>query len=276
MMKKLIFVGVLVLAMSGLALAQDFPKFEIFGGYSYLRGDLNSNNTFTAEYYGWNGGQFGGAGNFHGFEGAFVYNLNKWLGVKVDVSGHFGDGQIDSEYSYEEQYYDDYDGEYYDSYYDYEAQKGKARVHAYTVLFGPEFSWRNNSKVRPFAHVLFGFTKIDVSKIDVDWVDDYGYYYGYEYTYIGNVTGSFSKTSFAMALGGGLDINVNKRFAIRVAQIDYVPTWMEIKAKLTNSYEEYYYGSYDGGWREKVQFKIPAERFNNLRLSAGVVFKLDK
>ncbi len=42
MMRKLIFVGVLVLAMSGLALAQDFPKFEVFGGYSYLRSDLGN------------------------------------------------------------------------------------------------------------------------------------------------------------------------------------------------------------------------------------------
>ncbi len=43
-MRKLLFVGVLVLAMSGFALAQDFPKFEVFGGYSYLRSDLNNNS----------------------------------------------------------------------------------------------------------------------------------------------------------------------------------------------------------------------------------------
>ena len=46
MMRKLLFVGVLMLAMSGLALAQDFPKYEVFGGYSYMRSDLNNTTSW--------------------------------------------------------------------------------------------------------------------------------------------------------------------------------------------------------------------------------------
>ena len=45
-MKKLIFVGIVMLAMSGLALAQDFPKYEVFGGYSYMRSDLGNSTSW--------------------------------------------------------------------------------------------------------------------------------------------------------------------------------------------------------------------------------------
>ena len=36
--------------------------------------------------------------------------------------------------------------------------------------------------------------------------------------------GSASESAFAMAFGGGLDYNLNKNFAVRVGQFDYLPT----------------------------------------------------
>jgi hypothetical protein len=50
-------------------------------------------------------------------------------------------------------------------------------------------------------------------------------------------------TSFAMALGGGLDLRAGKRIAVRLIQVDYTPT---------------FFGS---------------GRQDNFRISAGIVFR---
>ncbi len=67
----------------------------------------------------------------------------------------------------------------------------------YTYLFGPRFSARSD-KATGFAHVLLGGAS---SRIE------------------GTDTGS----GFALALGGGVDVNVGKSVAIRVVQADYLP-----------------------------------------------------
>jgi opacity protein-like surface antigen len=87
-------------------------------------------------------------------------------------------------------------------------------------LFGPKFAYRGNSRLTPFAHVLPGVVRQNV---------DFG-------------ANDASTTQFALATGGGLDINVSDKIAIRGAQADY------IMARL-------------GG----IQ--------NNLRVSTGFVFK---
>lgn len=66
----------------------------------------------------------------------------------------------------------------------------------YTYLFGPRFSYRTDAAT-VFGHILVGGA---TSKIE-----------------------SSSDTNFALAAGGGVDINVGKNFAIRAAQIDYIP-----------------------------------------------------
>ena len=55
---------------------------------------------------------------------------------------------------------------------------------------------------------------------------------------------SVSETGFAMAFGGGLDVNAGKRVAIRIFQLDYLPSRLA------------------GVWSKK-----------DFRASAGVVFK---
>ena len=119
--------------------------------------------------------------------------------------------------------------------------------------------------------------------MDVNWTrtEEWDYYYSetpnYRY-YEENTTGSFSSTSFAMALGGGLDVNVNDRFAIRLAQIDYLPTFHELKGKVDYSQQYWDYtdspeGAPTDSYMQTETWKIPSQRYNNLRLSAGVVLK---
>ncbi len=66
----------------------------------------------------------------------------------------------------------------------------------YTYLFGPRVSARSE-RATGFAHILVGgaTTRIEGS----------------------------SGTDFALAVGGGVDVHVNKNISIRLAQVDYLP-----------------------------------------------------
>lgn len=73
-MKKLGLVVILLLSFSVIAVAQDVPATEVFGGYSFFRCDVDS--PASCNLNGWNAG--------------VSFNVsNNWSGV-VDISGHYG------------------------------------------------------------------------------------------------------------------------------------------------------------------------------------------
>ena len=77
-MKRLALLCGAMLLFAGLASAQDSPKIEAFGGYSYLRAND------------------GGEGfNFNGGSGSLAYNLTPWLGVVGDFGGYHWSGSGD-------------------------------------------------------------------------------------------------------------------------------------------------------------------------------------
>jgi hypothetical protein len=270
MMRKLIFVGILVLAMSGLALAQDFPKYEIFAGYSFLRSDLGNTQSSMGNYF--NSDFTSGISNGHGFEGAFTYNLNKWLGIKGDFSANFGKEKMDGSYS---STYPNGEG---GTYTNLTKVNGGVDMRQYTYLFGPEFSHRSKN-FRPFAHVLFGFTQVDMHKIDVTET--------YSNSYPGNIysdvyvySGSLKSTSFSMAMGGGVDITINKRVSLRLPQLDYIFPMALREVHGTITEKDYYFNTVPppttlGTSYETYINKLRGtlDRFNNIRMSAGLVFK---
>jgi opacity protein-like surface antigen len=100
------------------------------------------------------------------------------------------------------------------------------KLREYNFLGGPRVSYRAD-KFRIFAHALFGGIKVTGDAEDVH----------------------VSTTDFAMAFGGGVDINAGKHVAIRLAQVDLlVGRW--------------HFGEIDqSGWS------------NQLRYSGGIVFK---
>ncbi|MEE8200109.1 MAG: hypothetical protein V3R29_02985 [Candidatus Acidoferrales bacterium] len=73
---------------------------------------------------------------------------------------------------------------------------GGVTVQVYEYLLGLQFTARGEAATA-FAHTLLGGR---------------------------SVNNGAEEMSFAMAIGGGLDVNVGKRFAIRVFQIDWVPS----------------------------------------------------
>ena len=67
-MRKLTGIILLFLLVAGAAVAQDFPKAEIFGGYQFTRQQ---------------------SVNWNGWDAALTGNFNKWLGMTGDFSGAY-------------------------------------------------------------------------------------------------------------------------------------------------------------------------------------------
>src|SRR5262249_23705169 len=95
-----------------------------------------------------------------------------------------------------------------------------------TYLFGPRISYRRNSRFTPFGQVLFGVAHIGGSH---------------------RLAFSTSNNSFAMALGGGVDVQVAHHFSVRPVQVDYLLTRFN-------------------------EFGNGGQNQNSLRVSTGVVF----
>ena len=69
-----------------------------------------------------------------------------------------------------------------------------------TVMYGPVFAIRKDPRVTPFVHFLAGGVRGSVGYLDI----------------------SHSKTTFGVAPGGGVDVQVTKNLAVRVVQVDYI------------------------------------------------------
>ena len=80
------------------------------------------------------------------------------------------------------------------------------RIKTHSFLFGPQFSARSGKRVTPFVRVLFGASNVRTRATE------------------SGQSFSFSDTSFAAAFGGGLDVRLSDRVAVRAVQLDYVRT----------------------------------------------------
>lgn len=126
----------------------------------------------------------------HGVMGELVANVHRKVGLVTNFSATWAN--VD--------FFDRLSGNTYD-----------AKLHRYTLLFGPRFNARNSSPVIPFAHALFGITR-------------------YKASFKNNASFSCpdtNETAFAMGLGAGVDIKLNNRFDIRAAQVDYLPVFFD-------------------------------------------------
>lgn len=72
-MKRVLLLILFAVAAAALSAAQNAPKAEIFGGYSYLRADISG---ITSE-------------NFNGWEASLTGNWGRIFGITADVSGHY-------------------------------------------------------------------------------------------------------------------------------------------------------------------------------------------
>ena len=112
---------------------------------------------------------------------------------------------------------------------------------SFNFFIGPQYKFTNKTRVTPFVHALAGLSNNRSS---------------YRTIATGATTPaadvSRSITDFGLALGGGLDVRVNKRVSIRAFQIDYNPVFVQSRPQF----------GINGG-----------RRFDNVRFSIGIVFK---
>ena len=78
----------------------------------------------------------------------------------------------------------------------------------FTFLFGPRITFRSSSRFQPFFEVNFGGDHLSLSCNNA--------------AACGNQSLGF--TAFAMTAGGGLDLKLNKKFALRLVQAEYMYT----------------------------------------------------
>ena len=199
-MKKLVpFLSVMALMWaSASALAQgttsnEHPKFEFFAGYSALGEtgsrviSLGPNASVGGDYQG------------QGFETSIIRNFNKHFGIKGDFSAHFNNessrGPIAACTPVCTTVTQDFE----------------LKTRVYNFLAGPEFKARNSTRFTPFVHALGGFAHTSATFTTPGP------------THIFSV--KRNDNSFAMGLGGGLDIRASNRVSFR-AMMDYNPVFV--------------------------------------------------
>ncbi len=182
-MRKIIAIIAAVPSFVMVAAATDFPAAETFLGYNFVR--FNTNSGIVPSF------------NANGGDGQFAYNVNKYLGVVLDV-GAVNKGTL---------------------------QGLNLDTTIVNFVAGPRFTWRHhNSRFQPFVQALFGgaytTTSLPVDVI-VPLVNPPGVILPN-----GPVTARLvaSNTGFAMMAGGGLDIKFNKHVAFRPVGLDYYQT----------------------------------------------------
>jgi opacity protein-like surface antigen len=173
---KIVFSLLIIFSAAASTLAQESTKVEVFGGYSLLRADGGS----------------GPGENLNGWNASINYSLNKIIGLKADFSGHYNDTTLTNPFT---------------------GASTKVDESDFTFLFGPQFSYRKNEKVVPFAHILLGGLrgKTSAAPFDIGFP-------GFPMIIDINST----DTAFAAAFGGGLDVKLTKGLAFRLVQADYL------------------------------------------------------
>jgi opacity protein-like surface antigen len=171
--------------MTGLSLAQDYPKVETSPAFMYIRTPIS----FTVQPNP-PGPSVSASFNCAGGGGTLAYNLSSLIGIAADLGGckYFGQ-TLPQEIS------------------------TKIDGTGFTFLFGPRLTFRSKSPFQPFAELNFGGMRISLSCANnpSDCTNLVG-------------TGSYSKTAFAMTVGGGFDIKLSKKFSLRPVQAEYLYT----------------------------------------------------
>lgn len=187
-----VFLCLTVLAIP--TFAQDVPRVELFGGYSYLHVDTQGNTSasLTQLCNTASGGNcpfvFQVHPGMNGWVAAGQINVNSWLGFKADFSGNYGT-LVKASFANTTTTVDI-----------------TPNQSNYDFLFGPVFSYRKY-RYTPFFHTLFGDEHVSLVRLQIAG--------------IGPAFASSSSDSFALALGGGLDLKVARRILLRVGEFDY-------------------------------------------------------
>lgn len=205
-MKNLWLLGTLVIFCLPLSASaqESAPRVEIFGGYSFLRLNLGADPTL---------GNLGSV-DLNGFDTSIAGNFTRHVGVV----GEFG---------------------FYRTSLSNIATLGTASGDAevLTFLTGPRVVL-HRGRIEPFVQGLFGAARASASATTIPATTTA------TTSLLSGFTSGQAGYAFAYALGGGVDLRLNRNIAIRLGQIDYLGA------------------------------NVNSQQLNNFRYSAGIVFRL--
>jgi opacity protein-like surface antigen len=251
---NLLTVALFVAACAAPAAAQgeDYRRAEFAASYSHMRADttfesetadIPGEGSFTTRYCTQEGRDSFGP-NFqrffcerkgmNGFDASAVLNFSRYAGVKANVSAHFRS----------QSFSDTFDlggGE------TFTANVG-TRDRLYQFLGGLQFkdNAREGRAARPFAHALAGVARQTVRFRQPPSDGSTGF------------DARASETSFALKLGGGLDVRVGRRVDLRLFEFNYNPVFAR-ERPLT-------------GAGITVPINVTGRTAHNFTVGAGLVF----
>jgi opacity protein-like surface antigen len=227
-MRKILLSLLFIPACACAAAAQgtgDYNKVEFYGGYSHARVAPNSGaetvteggDSFTFEPCTPDGAAILGANfqrnvcdrrGFNGFDASITYNLSRYFGVKANVTGHFKTETFVDQFS--------------DSGGHTDTNRVTDRVWQFLGGVQIKDNRAEGRRLKPFAHALVGAAR--QTSHDVQ-------------TSVGgsNFTLDDRATSFAMKLGGGLDVRLSRRVDLRLIEFDYNPIFARDRAVAGNA-----------------------------------------
>lgn len=185
-MRKSVFVVGLLVLMAAAVVAQEYPKVETAPGFMYIRNTTNLSQTYLVNGTPVSTGN--NAFNCAGGGGTIGYNFSSLVGVGADLGGckFFGNTL---------------------------GLGNTLNGNQFTFFFGPRLKFRGHSPLEPFFDLGFGGDRLSTScqNSASNCITRFG-------------TGSYSKTAFALVVGGGVDIKINKKFSVRPAELQYMLT----------------------------------------------------
>jgi hypothetical protein len=210
-MRKLLFI---LPFLASAALAQSYPKVTYYGGLAHALQRPNSGTyivseggeDFAFEPCGADGADILGANlqhslcsrrDFHGADASIKYNVSRYLGVRTDLSAMWGKTRAVDTF-----------GDGADAHTDTNVFHDRTLL----VVTGIELADNAAARWRPFAHVMAGLARQTSRDVQTS-------------------TGPFNfelrdnVTSFAMKIGGGIDLPITPRLDVRVIEIDYTPVF---------------------------------------------------
>ena len=210
--RNAIFVAVFLLCGTATFAQEEVQRIELFGEYSYLRFNPTVPQLRNR--------------SFNGGGGGATFNITNYLGIKAELMG-YGSTSFSTTIASP-----------------IATPKGtipagtfNSQGNMFTYLFGPVVKFPT-SRFTPFGEILFGGSNsngyANLSKAIVAGG--------------GTINASGTQHPFTMAVGGGLDININHNFALRPVEVDYVLT------RYTNPFTN-------------------TNNQNNFRYTAGFIFK---
>jgi hypothetical protein len=174
----------LALLMGRSAFAQEYAKWEIPGNYSYASG----NPANVLHRFALNGGG-----------GGIVYNFNRFFGIKGDLQGYGANTTTFTNVTVVNPLIVGTTV----------APSVTASGNLFTYMGGPQLRLPTHT-IKPFAEFLFGGAHTNL--------------YRNLYTAAGATQSAVNNNSFAMAIGGGIDIRLSRHISFRPFQMDYLLT----------------------------------------------------